>query len=196
MSERIFLVGYRGTGKSTVGRLLADQLGWAFTDCDGDIEAAAGKSVADIFATEGEAGFRDREAAALRELCARDRLVIATGGGAVLRPANRELLRASGFIAWLTARPETIWDRLQRDPTNAARRPNLTPAGGLDEVRALLAAREPFYRELADFTADADAPSPEVVAAGILKAWIGYRTSRSSSGAGESSSSASSSGRS
>jgi shikimate kinase len=188
--ERILLVGYRGTGKTTVGRLLADQLGWTFADCDDAIEAAAGKSVADIFTAEGETGFRDCEAAVLRELCARERCVIATGGGAVLRPSNRELLRASGFVAWLTASPETIWARLQSDPTTAARRPKLTAAGGVNEVQALVAAREPLYREVADFVADADAPSPEAVAAAILTAWRGGLTCRSSSGAASSSSSA------
>jgi shikimate kinase len=188
--ERILIVGYRGTGKTTVGRLLADQLGWAFADCDDFIEAAAGQSVTDIFAAEGEAGFRDREAAVLRELCARERHVVATGGGAVLRPANRELLRGAGFVAWLTASPETIWSRLQTDPTTAARRPNLTSAGGIDEVRTLIAAREPLYREVADFVADADTPSPDAIAATIFMAWRGGQTSRSSSGVRGSSSSA------
>ena len=155
------------------------ELGWAFADCDDLIEAAAGKSVADIFAAEGEAGFRDREAAALAELCGRDRLVIATGGGAVLREANRELLRSAGFVVWLTARPETIWSRLETDPATTHRRPNLTAAGGVEEVRKLLAAREPLYREVADFAVDADVASPEAVAATILKAWPGYRSSRS-----------------
>src|SRR4029079_12712577 len=111
-------------------------------------------------------------------------------GGAVLRPANRELLRAGGFVAWLVASPEVRWTRLQIDPTTAARRPNLTAAGGIDEVRKLVAAREPLYREVADFAADADAPSPEAVAAAILMAWRGGHTSRSPSGACGSSSSA------
>lgn len=189
-SERILIVGYRGTGKTTVGRLLASLLGWAFADCDDFIEAAAGQPVADIFASEGEAGFRDREADALRQLCTRERCVIATGGGAVLRPANRELLGETGFVAWLTASPEMIWSRLQADPMTAARRPNLTAAGGIDEVRTLIAAREPLYREVADFVADADTPSPEAVAATIFMAWRGGQTSRSSSGARGSSSSA------
>ncbi len=182
-AERIFLVGYRATGKTTIGRLLADQLGWTFADCDDFIEAAAGKSVADIFATEDESAFRDREASVLRDLCKRERIVIATGGGAVLRSASHELLRTSGYVAWLTAQPETIWARLELDPTTAARRPNLTPSGGIDEVRSLIAAREPLYREIAHFVADADAPSPEAVAAAILKAWRGSLISQSSSGA-------------
>ncbi|MBA4064295.1 MAG: shikimate kinase [Isosphaera sp.] len=185
--DRIILVGTRGTGKTTVGRLLADRLGWHFADNDDRVEAAAGMSIADIFRTEGEPAFRDREAAALRELCTRDRLVLATGGGAVLRPDNRLLLRAAGFVAWLTASPETVWERVSRDPATAARRPNLTAAGGLAEARAVLAAREPLYRELAHHAADADGPSPDAVADAILKAWSGGRTSPSPSGASSSS---------
>jgi shikimate kinase len=188
-SPRLILVGYRGTGKTTVGGLLAARLGWEFADADDLIEATAGKSVAAIFADEGEVGFRDREAAALRDLCRRERLVLATGGGAVLRPANRELLRGAGFVAWLTASPETIWTRLRGDPATAARRPNLTPAGGIDEVRSLIAAREPLYRELAHFAVDTDAPSPEEVADAILTAWTGSRTFCPPSGASPSSSS-------
>jgi shikimate kinase len=177
--ERILLIGYRGTGKSTVGRLVAIELGWAFADCDDLIEASAGQSVAAIFAAEGESGFRDREAAALVELCGRDRLVIATGGGAILREKNRELLRSAGFTVWLIARPETIWSRLETDPGTVNRRPNLTSAGGVEEVRKLLADREPHYQAVADFAVDADRPSPDSVAATILKAWAGYRSSRS-----------------
>ena len=173
LQSRLILIGYRGTGKTTVGRLLAARLGWNFADADDLVEAAAGKSIAEIFASEGEPGFRDREAAAIRELCGRDRLVLATGGGVVLRPANRELLRGAGFVAWLVARPETVWERLQSDPATAARRPNLTAVGGLEEIRTLLAAREPLYRELAHFTVETDRPSPEEVADAILTAWNG-----------------------
>jgi shikimate kinase len=177
-TERILLIGYRGTGKTTVGRFVASELRWAFADCDDAIEAAAGQSVAGIFEAEGESGFRDREAAALAELCGRNRLVVATGGGAVLREENRKLLRSAGFTVWLTARPETIWTRIETDPGTLHRRPNLTPTGGVEEVRKLLADREPLYREVADLAVDADRPSPDSVAATILKAWAGYRSSR------------------
>jgi shikimate kinase len=183
---RLILIGYRGTGTTTVGRLLADRLRWDFADVDDHIEAAAGMSIADIFKAEGEAGFREREEAALRTLCERERLVLATGGGAVLRSANRDLLRAAGFVAWLTASPETVWKRLQGDPTTSGRRPNLTVGGGLDEIRALTAARHPLYREIADFVADADAPSPEAVADTILSSCngcSGWNICRSPSGA-------------
>ena len=143
-------------------------------DADDRIEAAAGRSIADIFATEGEAGFRDREAAALAELAALDRHVVSTGGGVILRLANRELLRTAGFVAWRTADPDTIWHRLQTDPTTAARRPNLTAAGGAAEVRTLLAAREPLYRETAAVRIPTDTLSPEAVAdAGLVYRGMG-----------------------
>lgn len=179
----IFLVGYRGTGKSTVGRLLAERLGCAFADADDHIERTAGRSIKEIFAAEGEPGFRDREAAALAELCGRPAHVIATGGGAVLRESNRNLLKAGGFVAWLTAAPEAVWERLQADPATADRRPNLTPAGGAEEVRALIAAREDLYRAVAHFAVASDTLSPEGVADAIIQSWNGGSTSPSSSGA-------------
>jgi shikimate kinase len=180
-SSLLFLIGARGTGKSTVGRVLAGRLGWSFVDADERIEAAAGMSIAAIFTAEGEAGFRERESAALEYFTQLTRTVVATGGGVVLRPTNRELLRNSGFVAWLIASPEAAWERLQADPATAARRPNLTAAGGLDEVRALIAAREPLYRAIADFVADTDGRSPEAIADAIFTAWeTGASTCRSS----------------
>src|SRR5437660_1666179 len=132
MPANILLIGFRCTGKTTVGRLLAQRLDRPFADVDDRIEAVAGKSIAEIFVAEGEAGFRAPEAAALAELCAQTEWVIATGGGAVLRDENRHVLTASGFVVWLTASPEAVWERLQADPATAARRPNLTVAGGQD----------------------------------------------------------------
>lgn len=167
----IFLIGARGTGKSTVGRVLADRLGWSFIDADARIEAAAGFTIAEIFRSEGEAGFRDREAAVLAALCELDRHVIATGGGVVLRPANRDRLQSSGFVAWLTATPEAAFARLQTDPTTASRRPALTATGGLEELRSLMEAREPLYRSCADFILDTANLSPEAAADAILLAW-------------------------
>jgi shikimate kinase len=182
MAQNIILIGYRCTGKTTVSRLLAERLGWSYADVDDRIEAVAGKTIAEIFVAEGEAGFRDREAAALAELCQRSGCVIATGGGAILREANRQLLRTGGRVAWLTAAPETLWERMNTDPTTAARRPNLTVSGGLDEVRSLIAAREPLYREVAHFAVASDTLSPEAVTDAILTAWNGGSTSRSPSG--------------
>ena len=188
MTQSIFLIGYRGTGKSTVGPVLAARLGWAFVDADVHTEAVAGKSIKEIFAAEGEAGFRDREAATLAALAGRTCHVIATGGGVILRESSRVLLRQSGFVVWLAAEPEAVWERMQTDATTAARRPNLTAGGGLDEVRALLAAREPLYRETANLEIRTDGLSPEAVADAILTAWNGGSTCPPSSGACSSSS--------
>lgn len=163
--ERLFLIGYRGTGKSIVGELLAAALGWDFLDADAVVEESAGKTIADIFATDGEQAFRDRESAVLVNLP--PQLVLATGGGVVLRPANRTILKTSGYVAWLTASPEAIWHRLQSDPTTAARRPALT-TGGYEEVVNLLAVREPLYREVADGVFPTEGRSPGHVAAAIM----------------------------
>jgi shikimate kinase len=169
----LILIGYRATGKTTVGRILAGRLGREFVDIDERIEADFGGSISAIFQAEGEQGFRDRESRAIERECARPASVISTGGGAVLRAENRRLLRSAGWVIWLTSRPETIWDRLRNDPLTAGRRPMLTSLGGLDEVKALLSIREPLYLETAHLVVDADEPSPEAVAATILSAWRG-----------------------
>ncbi len=173
----ILLVGPRGSGKSTVGPALAAKLGWAFADADELVEATAGATIADIFAAEGESGFRDRESAAISDLCRLHSHVISTGGGAVLREANRELLHHSGFVAWLAVTPEVAFERIRADPTTAARRPNLTAGGGVGEVRAIIAAREPLYRAVADFTCDTAVWSPDEAADAILAAWAKFPSS-------------------
>ncbi|HEY2784233.1 MAG TPA: shikimate kinase AroL [Fimbriiglobus sp.] len=166
---RIVLVGYRGAGKTTVGPRLAERLGWAFADCDDLVERAAGRTVAEIFRDEGEAGFRLRESAALEDLCRPERVVIATGGGAVLREANREAMKRAGFVVWLTAPAETIHRRLAADPATSTRRPALT-TGGWSEIAALLAVREPLYRSVADLILETGERSPDELATDILAA--------------------------
>ncbi|MEX0712312.1 MAG: shikimate kinase, partial [Pirellulales bacterium] len=104
----IVLIGYRGSGKSTVARELAGRLGWPWLDADHQIEERAGKSIAAVFAEEGEERFRDLESSLLAELVERDKTVLAAGGGAVLRPANRALLRSAGKVVWLQADAATI----------------------------------------------------------------------------------------
>jgi shikimate kinase len=167
----IYLVGYRGSGKTTVGRLLARQIGWPFLDADDLLEAQAGRTVAEVFATEGESGFRERESAVLRDVATRRRHVIATGGGVVLRDENRRLLKATGFGVWLTGTAETCFQRFQDDPTTRDRRPALTSLPGLAEVERMLREREPLYREVAHLVVATENQSPEEVVSTILSAW-------------------------
>ncbi|CAN5789270.1 shikimate kinase AroK [soil metagenome] len=163
------LIGYRGSGKSTVGRLLADRLGRPFVDADKEIEARAGRSIASIFANQGEAAFRDLEAAVLLDLIGRtDGAVLATGGGVILRESNREALRRYGFVAWLTADPETLVKRLGSDP---AGRPALTSSGLLGEINEVLESRSPLYRAVADLSVDTSKDHPAEVAEAVLVAW-------------------------
>lgn len=164
----VFLVGARGTGKTTVARLLAGRLSWGWLDADELLEKRAGCSIRELFDTAGEAAFRDLESAVLDELCQCKRLVIATGGGVVLRPANRQRLREAGRIVWLTGDAATLWQRLQQDDSTAARRPNLTAQGGLAEVQEVLRVREPLYREVAAFSVDTSGRTPDEVAAAVL----------------------------
>ncbi len=166
---RVFLIGYRGVGKTTVARLLAERLGWEWCDADEVLERAYGKTIRSIFETEGEPSFRDKESATLSELSLRQRCVIATGGGVILRPENRELLKR-GAVVWLAAEPETAWQRMQTDSTTGERRPNLAQ-GGLAEVAELIARREPLYRECAGLTVDTTHVSPEAAAEVILR-WL------------------------
>jgi shikimate kinase len=168
--RRIFLIGPRGSGKTTVGRLLAARLGWPFADMDDLIEARAGRSVAEIFAAEGEPEFRDREAATLRDVATTVEAVIATGGGVVLRDANRRLLRDAGFCVWLTADGATLWQRIQGDPLTGVRRPALTGLPGPDEVAHVVASREPLYREVAHLSLSTESASPEAAVSAILTA--------------------------
>jgi shikimate kinase len=159
----LYLIGYRGAGKSTVARLLAETLGWPCVDMDQLLESRSGLSIREIFAAEGEAGFRLREAALLEEISRLGRHVVATGGGVVLSSSNRRLLRGSGRAVWLTADSRTSWQRLQGDPATPDRRPNLT-VGGPEEIEELLKTREPYYRECADCTVETAGRSAAEVA--------------------------------
>jgi len=170
LPSRIYLIGSRGSGKTTVGRLLAARLGWSFVDMDDLIEAAAGKSIAEVFATEGESGFRDREATALTEISHRPDHVIATGGGIVVRPENRSRLCETGYCVWLTAPAETLWDRIRVDVATPDRRPALTGLSPEEEIRHVLATREPLYRSVAHQSIPTDAQSPDAVVSTILAA--------------------------
>jgi shikimate kinase len=162
------LIGYRATGKTTLAKLLAQRLGWQWIDADVEIERLAGKTIAQIFADDGEPAFRDLEAQVIADLCRRETLVLAAGGGAPLREENRRIMRQSGKVVWLKASPETILKRMSGDAATPQRRPSLTGRGPLDEIVQLLARREPMYRDTADFTIDTENRTPEELTAEIL----------------------------
>lgn len=159
----IALIGYRATGKTSVGRLASTRLRRPFADADQVLEQRLGCTIPALFAARGEAVFRDEEEATLATLTERAGLVLSTGGGVILRDANRERLRRFGLIVWLTASADVLAERLNADADGLARRPALTAAGTLDEILMVLAAREPLYRELADITIDTAGRSPEQV---------------------------------
>jgi shikimate kinase len=163
----LILIGYRGTGKSTVGRLLAARWDCPFVDMDDEIERGADMSIAEIFAAEGEPGFRRREANVVHDVCGRNQTVIAAGGGAVVNPTSRDEMQRSGQVVWLTASAESILARMSGDETTAARRPNLTKSGGDDEVRRLLAERTPIYSGAADLEVDTEGTTADEVADAI-----------------------------
>lgn len=164
----LVLIGYRGSGKTAVARALAERLGWPWYDADEAVERLAGKSIAQIFAEDGEPAFRNWEAQVVDELSARPDCILALGGGAVLSGANRAAIARQGQVAWLTASPETLWRRIQADATTAARRPNLTIAGGITEIIATLAARAPLYRQCAHVVVDTEQRTPAEIADAIL----------------------------
>jgi shikimate kinase len=141
--RNIALCGFMGTGKSAVGRLVAEQLHFAFLDTDTVIEARAGKPIAQIFAEQGEAGFRELEKRIVKELALRDRTVIATGGGLVVSPENMASLKQHAYVVCLWASAETIYSRVK----NQTHRPLLKDPDPLEKIRRLLAERAPFYKQ-------------------------------------------------
>lgn len=145
-SGNIFLVGLMGAGKTTIGKLLAKRLKKTFIDTDHELELRTGVKIPLIFELEGEAGFRDREAALIRELTQRQDIVLATGGGAVLRKENRDALAQNGIVIYLNAKVEDLWLRTQHDKN----RPLLQTGDPKAKLMELFSQRDPLYREIAD----------------------------------------------
>ena len=152
MNSNIVLIGFMGCGKSSIGRRLAKRLGHEFLDSDDlIISRAQGTSISDLFAMEGEERFRERESAELRELVEARNIVLATGGGAILRDENRSLLHRIGRIVWLHADPETLFERASRN----RKRPLLDVENPRSTFNALLESRIPIYKATADIQVDA-----------------------------------------
>ncbi|MEO1766487.1 shikimate kinase AroK [Thiobacter aerophilum] len=146
MTGNLFLVGPMGAGKTTVGRALARHLQKTFIDADQELERHTGVRIPVIFELEGEEGFRRREADLLRELVSRRDIVLATGGGAVLREENRAALAANGIVIYLKASVDDLWARTRHDRN----RPLLQTADPRAKLAELLQQRDPLYREIAD----------------------------------------------
>lgn len=161
----LYLVGMMGAGKSSVGRPLADALGYRFLDADAALEQAAGRRIPEIFASDGEESFRQLETAVLDGIAAWHSLVVATGGGVVSRPMNWGHLR-QGVVIWLDAPEELLLQRLRADPTA---RPLLAEADPAARLAALLEARRPLYAQ-ADLTVTQGTEPPARVAARVLEA--------------------------
>jgi len=169
----LVITGFSGTGKSLVAKEIGRRLSWAFVDTDDEIVKQAGKPIAQIFAQEGEARFRELERETIRKACQQRQTVIATGGGAIVDPRNYELLAKTGIIVCLEAKPETIYERLFHEAScspGTEVRPLLTVDNPLERIRQLKVSRQPYYAR-ADWTIDTDGLSINEVAEEVMRAW-------------------------
>jgi shikimate kinase len=162
--NRIFLIGPMGAGKTTIGKQLAQSLGMSFNDSDQEIQRRTGVDIPTIFEYEGEEGFRQREEQAIDDLTQIDNQVLATGGGAVVRPRNRQHLSARGIVFFLACSAEQQYERTYRDRN----RPLLHTEDPLARLRSLMAEREPLYRDAADYTVSTEGRSASAVSNEIL----------------------------
>jgi shikimate kinase len=163
-ADNIFLIGPMGAGKTTIGRQLAQALHKTFLDVDHEIESRTGVSIPTIFDIEGEDGFRSREAQVLADLARGHDLVLASGGGAVLREDNRAVLKEYGTVVYLRADLEILYERTRRDRN----RPLLQTPDPRGKIAALLAEREPIYLELADVMVETGQRPPASVARDVI----------------------------
>lgn len=165
--QNIVLVGFMGSGKSTIGRVLQQRLGYPLVEMDQVLEERAGKSIPRIFEEDGEEVFREAESALLRELddSAVPSRIISTGGGVVGRAENREVLRRIGYVVWLKVSVETVWERTAR----TRHRPLLLTENPEAKIKELMALRDPLYQEVAHMTLETCGLSSDEVATGILE---------------------------
>jgi shikimate kinase len=165
-TANIILCGFMGTGKSTIGRIVASRLGWQFVDTDQVIETRQGKSIKEIFDQAGESAFRQLETDLCKELATWTKHVIATGGGMVLRPENRDLLKQAGIVVCLEASAEEIYRRLQ----HATNRPLLSSPDPQQRIKELLAARAEAYGAL-PYRIDTAGCKPSDTANLVIRLW-------------------------
>ncbi|WP_373290895.1 shikimate kinase AroK [Marinobacterium nitratireducens] len=161
----IFLIGPMGAGKSTIGRLLSQELHLEFVDSDREIESRAGANIPWIFDVEGESGFRDREQNVIAELSARNNIVMATGGGAVIREANRKALQSNGLVVYLHTTVDQQLERTSRDKN----RPLLQTENPGEILQQLMSQRDPLYRQTCDIVLHTDRRHPRAVVTEIVR---------------------------
>lgn len=165
----LFLIGYRCTGKTSVGRFLAGVLGWRFIDADSELVKEHGMTIREIVARWGWNDFREKERIIIKKLCTLDRYVVATGGGAVLNDENVEGMKKSGVIVWLKATPVTIKKRILRDKNTEEGRPALTDKGFLEEIEETLLSRNSHYHHAMDFSVDTNHRSIDEIGRTVIK---------------------------
>jgi len=168
--DRVVLIGLRCSGKTTVGRAVAERLGWDFVDADEELLARAGRTIADIFAADGEPAFRALEKETLADLCRRKKVVIATGGGAVLDPENVTAMREDALVAHLDAPTDVLWRRMQTDPVTGEQRPALTDLDGKAEMETAARKRAPLYEAARHLVIDTEELDAEAAAEAIVEA--------------------------
>ena len=166
----IVLIGYRCSGKTVVGKIVAGEMGRDFIDTDALIEDDMGCSIAEIIPTKGWRRFREIEKGVIKEISQKDKLVIATGGGVVMDEENLEHLKENGWTVWLHGEPETLKERMSKEKSSGRVRPSLTGVDPLEEIQQVLDVRKPFYEKAATFVIDTTALSPRQVAVSIMKA--------------------------
>ena len=161
----IYLTGFMGSGKSAVGWQLKKLLSYPMIDMDEEIEKREGRRISEIFDTDGEAYFRDVETEVLRELSGRELLLISCGGGIPIREENRKIMKEHGKTVYLTAEPETVALRLEKDTS----RPLLQNRKGVEEIRTMMESRRAAYEDVADLTLATDDLTPKELAERIRK---------------------------
>jgi len=165
----IFLIGYRCTGKTSVGYALSKRLDLTFVDADEQLVEKEGKTIAEMVAEQGWDYFRQREKEILKSICALDEQVIATGGGVILDTDNVAAMKRCGRLIWLQAAPETIRKRMLKDDLTTGQRPALTSQGAADEIETTLKDRTPYYQAAMDFSIDTDGRSVGDICEMIVK---------------------------
>jgi shikimate kinase len=165
----LFLIGYRCSGKTTIGKSIATAMGWSFVDSDIRVTKACGKSVEAIIDTEGWNAFRRMEHSTIKQICTNDRQVVATGGGVVLDADNVKAMKTRGMLVWLGASAGTIRKRMLADKNSGHFRPALTERGRIEEIEGMLLQRNHYYESASDFFIQTDGLTPAEITRKIIE---------------------------